>query len=474
MLLNAPLSDATEFIESLCDYSSTNSNLKIKLSRTQRKFFAFCITAMVVLGSFCWERMERASFKSIGARALGWMLHYSLIPWQNIWETSIARIIKISGAIGVLVCDDADRIRAKNTLKLFGMFKTKDKKTSGFSMAQNIVFLIFVTKYLTIPVGFRFFRPDPVWKSWRENDIKLRKAGVKKSLRPKKPDRDPNYPMRTELAVELIENFKRIVPDAKVTAVVADAAYLTRELVSGVEKHYPGSQFISQICKTNLVSDGKPEKRRTPKSAEEFFTNKVPKDVEISLRGKEPKKIRMLSARLYVHCKGRTFHIIALKYDGESEYRYLAATKLSWRAVDIVRAYSLRWLIEVVIEDWKMYNGWGKMAFQRGEDGACRGVILSLLVDHFLSSHTLQLKQLNANKPMWTSGSLCRYFQCRVILSGIEAILKTPNPMEKLRSLVDNIENVIDFRPSDKHMSGRYIGDFEESPSLKQKFKYTA
>jgi hypothetical protein len=400
------------------------------------------------------------------------MLRYSLIPWQKIWETSIIRIIKISGTIGVLVLDDSDRIRAKNTLKLFGMFKTKDKKTSGFSMTQNIVFLVFVTKYLTIPVGFKFFRPDPAWKAWRENDIKLRKLRIQKSLRPKKPDRDPNYPMRATIAVELIEDFKRIVPDATVTTVLADAAYLTNELINGIEKNYPESQFISQICKTNLVSDGKPGKKVISQSAEKFFANKVSLDTEVSLRGKEPKKIKMLNARLYVNSKGRTFHIIALKYDGETEYRYLAATKLSWRAIDIVRAYSIRWLIEVVIEDWKMYNGWGKMAFQRGEDGACRGVILSLLVDHFLSSHALQLKQLNANKPIWTSGSLCRYFQCRVILSGIEAILRTPNPMEKLRSLVDNIESVMDFRPSDKHMSGHYIGDFEESANLKQKFKY--
>jgi len=38
-----------------------------------------------------------------------------------------------------------------------------------------------------------------------------------------------------------------------------------------------------------------------------------------------------------------------LKYEGEDEYRYITATDLSWRAIDIVSAYALRWLVEVFI-----------------------------------------------------------------------------------------------------------------------------
>ena len=37
---------------------------------------------------------------------------------------------------------------------------------------------------------------------------------------------------------------------------------------------------------------------------------------------------------------------MALKYPGEEEYRYLVATEMSWRAVDIASAHTLRWLIE--------------------------------------------------------------------------------------------------------------------------------
>jgi len=51
--------------------------------------------------------------------------------------------------------------------------------------------------------------------------------------------------------------------------------------------------------------------------------------------------------------------VIALKYEGEEKYRYLAATDVSWRTLDIIQAYSLRWLVEVFFEDWKLYEGWG-------------------------------------------------------------------------------------------------------------------
>lgn len=37
-----------------------------------------------------------------------------------------------------------------------------------------------------------------------------------------------------------------------------------------------------------------------------------------------------------------------LKYEGEDNYRYLAATDVSWRHDDVARLHALRWLIEVL------------------------------------------------------------------------------------------------------------------------------
>jgi hypothetical protein len=36
-----------------------------------------------------------------------------------------------------------------------------------------------------------------------------------------------------------------------------------------------------------------------------------------------------------------------MKYEHEETYRYLIASDLSWRTLDIVQGHSLRWLVEI-------------------------------------------------------------------------------------------------------------------------------
>jgi hypothetical protein len=38
---------------------------------------------------------------------------------------------------------------------------------------------------------------------------------------------------------------------------------------------------------------------------------------------------------------------VAIKYEEEETYRYLIASDLSWRTLDIVQGHSLRWLVEI-------------------------------------------------------------------------------------------------------------------------------
>ena len=45
----------------------------------------------------------------------------------------------------------------------------------------------------------------------------------------------------------------------------------------------------------------------------------------------------------------------------KQEYRFLVTSDLSWRHEDIIRTFTLRWLIEVFIEDWKQHEGWNRM-----------------------------------------------------------------------------------------------------------------
>jgi hypothetical protein len=79
----------------------------------------------------------------------------------------------------------------------------------------------------------------------------------------------------------------------------------------------------------------------------------------LSIRGGRATKVVLGSARLYVKAHGQKRFVIAQRYDNEEESRYLVASDMSWRAVDIASAYTLRWLVEVFFEDWKLPSGMG-------------------------------------------------------------------------------------------------------------------
>ena len=102
---------------------------------------------------------------------------------------------------------------------------------------------------------------------------------------------------------------------------------------------------------------------------------------------------------------GHKLFVIALKYEGEEDYRFITATDLTWRAVDIVSAYTLRWLVEVFIQDWKGHMGFDNMAIQQGADGARRSMHLSLLVDHCLNFHPEQSALIEVKLPAGTVGT---------------------------------------------------------------------
>ena len=75
------------------------------------------------------------------------------------------------------------------------------------------------------------------------------------------------------------------------------------------------------------------------------------------IRGGKEQKVTILCARLKIKSHGKKRFVIALKYEGEDNYRNLAATDLSWRHGDIARLHTLGWLIEVFFEDWKLHEG---------------------------------------------------------------------------------------------------------------------
>src|SRR5262245_46736559 len=120
--------------------------------------------------------------------------------------------------------------------------------------------------------------------------------------------------------------------------------------------------------------------------------------------------------------------IVAIKYEEEECYRYLIASDLSWRTLDIVQGHTLRWLVEVFIQDWKSYEGWSPLTKQPGEEGARHSVILSLLVDHSLFVHPDQQSQLKHNLPAYTVGSLRANVQVECLVEVIDDLISSDKP----------------------------------------------
>ena len=139
----------------------------------------------------------------------------------------------------------------------------------------------------------------------------------------------------------------------------------------------------------------------------------------LRVRGGKDVKATVSSARLKVTAHGKKRLVVALKYEGESEYRYLVATDMTWRTLDMIQAYTLRWLVEVFFEGWKLYEGWGREAKQLDEEGSSRGLILSLLFDHCLLLHPEQTARIENKLPAYTVGSLQRKSQMDVLLEFI-------------------------------------------------------
>ena len=173
------------------------------------------------------------------------------------------------------------------------------------------------------------------------------------------------------------------------------------------------------------------------------------------------------SARLYVCAHKTKRFLVALKYAEEETYRYLVASDLSWRTLDIVQGHTLRWLVEVFIQDWKSYEGWSPLTKQPGDEGARHSVILSLLVDHSLFMHPDQQRQLKNNLPANTVGSLRANVQVECLLEVIDDVVSSDTPQEKLKRFTQALHEVFAFGHSKKHMIQRQLGRLEPTPFLK-------
>jgi len=115
---------------------------------------------------------------------------------------------------------------------------------------------------------------------------------------------------------------------------------------------------------------------------------------------------------------------------------------------EVMEAFSIRWLIEVFFEDWSGYQGFYSLAKQCGEEGSLRPLTLSLLFDHCFLFHADQLSLLKHNQPLATFGSLLEKTRAMALCHFIQGILNDPNPKDKLRQFIDNLEDIYPLRSS--------------------------
>ena len=157
-------------------------------------------------------------------------------------------------------------------------------------MGQSLVFVVLVTQKISIPVGFEFYRMDPVLKTWQEQDAVLKKKGIKKKNRPQEPTRDVLYPTKNAIALQLVADFKANFIDFKVKAVKADALYGTAEFMDGVAFLYPKAQIISQIrSNQNIVRRGEEV------IVSDYFRGQKAKKGTLVIRGGESVPIEYMS-----------------------------------------------------------------------------------------------------------------------------------------------------------------------------------
>ena len=437
------------------------------MSRIQKGWLSFCLLAIVVTHSVCWKRFERASLGQRSHASLSWMFRQNQAFWQFVLRASVWVIVERYGITeGVLVVDDTDKKRSKRTQRIYKVHKLKDKSSGGFMYGQSLVFLLLVTDTVTLPVGVEFSMPDPALSAWAREDKRLRKQGVKKKQRPGKPAPNPDYPTQREIALNLLKAFDAAFEEIRIRCVLADNVYATQTFVDEASALFGGVQVISRLRKNqNVRMRGKTLSLTT-------FSKRYPGIAEsLCLRGGERVNVYLRSARIYVSAHGKKRLVIALRYEGEQEYRYLVASDMSWRSLDIAQAHSLRWLVEVFIQDWKQYEGFGQLTKQLDEEGSRRSLSLSLLCDHCLLLHPAQLARIEDKLPACTVGSLRASVQVESLIEFMTGVIVSDNPQEQLALVASQAQQVFRLNDSSKHMVGRDLGRLEPTPALKHRVR---
>jgi len=461
MYFNEPLPFISSFI------SDVNATLLKEgngsLSSKQQEWLCFSMMGLLSSRKLCWKENERNSLNLYSDGAQSWMFRHASIPWKELMKAFVSSTLhEFKITKGSLVIDETDRERSKSTKQIYHLHYLKDKKSGGTVPGQCIVFLLLVTPSISIPVGFDFYMPDPERTKWKKEENRLKKLGVPARDRPQEVLRRAEYPTKQEIGIALLKEFKSNFPDIDVFSVNADALYGSADFLDQAEAIYP--QIVSQIR-----GDQNIKIRGVEKSVHTYFAALPPLSKKVTIRGDKKQKIIFNSARLHVSAHGKKRFIIALKYEGETEFRYLVATDMTWRTHDILQSFFLRWLIEVFFEDWKGHEGWGQFAKHTGEDGSRHGLILSLMFDCCLFRHHDQKTSIKQKLPAYTVASITSKARAESLIQLIQNLFQLPENHEKIEELSESVKNIFPLKISKKHFSGRRMPKLKPSPRLAYK-----
>ena len=463
LLLIRPLSVVTTFLDELNRALLTLSP-QARLTFRQKAGLATILVGIIMTEVLNWDAFERRSLGKNKASSLRWIFKSAKISWHLLLQASVKNIFShYELTHGSLMFDDTDKQRTKTTVKIPNAHKVKDKATGGYFNGQELVFMVLVTDKVTFPIDFRFYVPDPVLSLWRKNDKKLKIKGIKAKERPKAPQ--PNhaeYPRKQDLALSMLKAFVGAFPDFNIKGVLADALYGTGHFMDSASAITGGAQIVSQLRANQCIAS-----KNSKTSLARYFSRQSGVKSKLMIRGGKEQEVTMLAARLHVKAHGKRRFVVALKYENETEYRYLVATHLSWRHDDIARLYTLRWLIEVFIQDWKTHCGWNKLSKQQGNEGSERGLILSLLCDHLLLFHPEQSSRLKNKQPGMPVGCLIERLKVESLIETIEEVVNSDDQHKAQKELSEALISCLPNRKSSKHMAERPLGRQEESETLK-------
>ena len=355
--------------------------------------------------------------------------------------------------------DDADKNRGTVTTRIFKAYTRTDTVSGGYLNGQRIVLLRLGTPRITVPVGLALYMPDPARTAWTKAATTVRKQGVPPQHRPPQPARNPPYATQQALAFTLMAAFTRAHPALAVKMVLADALSATSPCME------PAAQRFSTHVLSHLRQHQNVRSRHRRISREQYFSPYPGVPQTVKIRGDEDVSVLGNRARLSVDAHHPKRFVIARTYADEPDSRDSVASELSWRTVDSVQGYPVRWRVEVFLEDWKSYEGWGQLTKQPDEDGSSHGLILSLRLAHCRRAHPQQLARLEHNRPAGTVGRLLAKPRVESLLACIRELRVADNPHEQLTRLSQAIAEVLQGAPSKKHRHTRDLGRLEPTPS---------